>query len=115
MNQSIFQVVGVKIGLTLEVHYSDARGRHVKASRDIDVGECLIDEKAATHMTFLKNSLTHCYTCLRHVVSPLPCTTCSAVVFCGEKCRECQSVELYSSRRFWSFFNKNLFIEWSKV
>jgi hypothetical protein len=72
----------------LSVVFTAAKGRHVVASRDIDVDECLIDEVAATQMTYLKNCLTHCYACLKNVVSPMPCDVCAAVVFCDEQCRQ---------------------------
>jgi hypothetical protein len=88
----------------LRVTYAESKGRHVIASRDVDVGECLIDEEAATHSTFLNKSLSHCYACTRHVVSPQPCTQCSAVVFCGVRCRT-----ISEQRYFWGLLTRKSF------
>ena len=72
----------------LEVVYTPDRGRYVIANRDIDVGECLIHEKAIVNVGKFQNSLDHCYFCLRDAtMNPLPCHKCSAVVFCSAECR----------------------------
>jgi hypothetical protein len=71
----------------LKVMYTPERGRYVTASRDIDVGECLIHEEAFVNILKFEESLTHCYNCHKDVfVNPLPCEKCAAVVFCSTEC-----------------------------
>ena len=68
--------------------YTAERGRYVVASREIEVGECLIHEEAIVNLSKFQNSLTHCYSCqIDTSVNPLPCQRCSAVVFCSTECR----------------------------
>jgi hypothetical protein len=55
----------------IQIVYSSTKGRHIVASRDVDAGECLIDEFSAAHMTLLGNCLSHCYTCLRNLAPTL--------------------------------------------
>jgi radical SAM protein with 4Fe4S-binding SPASM domain len=69
--------------------YTPQRGRYVIASRDIDVGECLIHEEAIINIVKFQDSLSHCHFCQKDTsVHPLPCKRCSAVVFCSPECRQ---------------------------
>lgn len=74
--------------------YSKESGRGLYANRDIDVGEVLIVEKpySSTVLSTLKN--TYCHHCCSRVVSPLPCLSCSGVLFCSDQCRT-EACELY--------------------
>ena len=50
---------------------------------------------------------SHCSNCLRTVTAPVPCYTCSLVIFCSDHCRvlanktfhqyECKAVEAMTS------------------
>ena len=72
----------------IQVMYTPERGRYAVASRDIDVGECLIHEESIVNITKFQDSLTHCYACHKDTtLCPQPCERCSAVVFCSIDCR----------------------------
>lgn len=87
--------------------YEDARGRFAIASRDIIVGEVLTVEKAiVSHMLpeYMGKNCSHCFKSMK---APLPCNTCTKVMFCSVKCRkaalstyhkyECKMVDLFLS------------------
>jgi len=68
--------------------YEEARGRFAVASRDITVGDVLTVEKAiVSHMLpeYMGKNCTHCFKTMK---APLPCNTCTKVMFCSLKCRE---------------------------
>ncbi|XP_071536778.1 SET and MYND domain-containing protein 4-like [Panulirus ornatus] len=72
----------------IKIHYTPIRGRHLVAHRDIMPGEVLVVEEALATVAKLDATLrTHCSHCLRRCPIPLPCPTCSLVVFCNEGCR----------------------------
>merc|ERR1739844_480085 len=72
----------------IQVMYTPERGRFVVASRDVEVGECLIHEDAIVNLVKSKCSLSHCYTCQKDTrVRPVPCLRCAAVIFCSPECR----------------------------
>ena len=98
--------------------YTPERGRYVTASRDIDVGECLIHEEAFVNILKFEESLTHCYNCHKDVsVNPLPCENCAAVVFCSTECRtkaeswyNCYDKQICSTCRFIDIFITHTYI-----
>ena len=51
------------------------------------VGELLAKEEAAVAMVLEDRTATHCWHCLLPCQAPLPCSTCSKVVFCSSSCR----------------------------
>ncbi|KAK8405295.1 hypothetical protein O3P69_001699 [Scylla paramamosain] len=72
----------------ISIQYTPIRGRHLVANRDILPGEVLVQEDALAATTKLDATLrSHCSTCLRRCPAPLPCPTCSLVVFCSEECQ----------------------------
>ncbi|XP_066976668.1 SET and MYND domain-containing protein 4-like [Macrobrachium rosenbergii] len=72
----------------LRIAYTPARGRHLVAEREIQPGEILLVEDALTAIVKLDATLrSHCSKCLRRAPIPIPCPTCSLVVFCSDKCR----------------------------
>ena len=77
------------------------------ASKDITVGEVVAVEKAiVSHMLpeYMGKNCSHCFKTMK---SPLPCLTCTKVMFCSLKCRdaacstyhqyECKLVDLFIS------------------
>jgi len=87
--------------------YEDARGRFAVASRDITVGDVLTVEKAiVSHMLpeYMGKNCSHCFKTMK---APLPCNTCTKVMFCSISCREtalttyhpyeCKLVDLFLS------------------
>jgi len=72
----------------VKVQHNNIVGRHVIAARDVKVGDILMSEKPYTAVMFPgKYAETHCYNCFSIIYIPVPCTQCSAVVFCSRQCR----------------------------
>ncbi|XP_068236458.1 SET and MYND domain-containing protein 4-like [Palaemon carinicauda] len=68
--------------------FTPSLGRYLIAERDIDPGEVLVVEKPYGQVLLLDSSLrTHCSVCLNRCLSPLPCPSCSKVIFCSSSCR----------------------------
>lgn len=82
------QVKNACLSDALRIAYTPARGRHLVAEREIQPGEVLIVEDALTAVVKLDGTLrTHCSNCLRRSPVPIPCPSCSLVVFCSDQCR----------------------------
>ena len=61
--------------------YEAGRGRFATATRDITVGEVLTVEKpVVSHMLpeYMGKNCTHCFKSMK---APLPCPTCTKVIF----------------------------------
>jgi len=71
----------------LDVNFTNHMGRYAIAARDIHPGETIIIEPAAVQVVDSRNSLTHCYNCMKNTISPWPCDYCAAVVFCSKDCK----------------------------
>ncbi|XP_064095006.1 SET and MYND domain-containing protein 4-like [Macrobrachium nipponense] len=72
----------------VKLDFSPSQGRYLIAERDIDPGEVLVVEKPYGHVLHLDSSLrTHCCVCFNRCLSPLPCPSCSRVIFCSSSCR----------------------------
>ncbi|XP_047473456.1 SET and MYND domain-containing protein 4-like [Penaeus chinensis] len=67
--------------------YKPDRGRHIVTARDVYPGETLLVEDS--FCTCLKEAslARRCTTCCTRSINPIPCPTCSLVVFCSEECR----------------------------
>lgn len=77
----------------LTVTYTDEFGRHIVANRDIDVGQqVLMEEKFAS---VAKNDEMACYTCLTETGNFIPCSNCSDVIFCSQKCMDSNNVHQF--------------------
>ncbi|RZC39061.1 SET, TPR 11, and/or zf-MYND domain containing protein, partial [Asbolus verrucosus] len=61
-------------------------GRHVIATRDIEIGEILSVEEPFTS-TLVMEQLIHCNRCLELCYNPIPCASCTLIVFCSEQCK----------------------------
>ncbi|KAK7079029.1 hypothetical protein SK128_005850 [Halocaridina rubra] len=71
-----------------KVAYRPEKGRYVIADRPIKPGEVLLVEKAYCANLYENNHSTHCATCLRECIAPLPCPECTMAVFCSISCRQ---------------------------
>ncbi|KAJ9579142.1 hypothetical protein L9F63_024750 [Diploptera punctata] len=97
----------------LELKYSPEMGRYISAARDIQpvyqgekcfilykfilfnvcynyyffVGDVLAVEKPFASVLLPDSFGTHCFNCLRHSETLLPCRFCSNVMYCSEECR----------------------------
>ena len=72
---------------SLTVKYDSARGRHVIATENIKCGTYIACEQPVVSFLWSEKLLSHCTLCLAPVRSPIPCFTCSCVVFCSQDCR----------------------------
>jgi len=92
---------------SITIKYDHARGRHAIATESIKCGTYLAFEKPILSFLWAEEILTHCTACLRPVSAPVPCYTCSLVVFCSGECRrsawekfhqyECKALEAITS------------------
>nr|ABK56990.1 hypothetical protein GIP_L1_00040 [Glyptapanteles indiensis] len=71
----------------LAVEFSEQYGKHVRATRDIKVGEVLSVNEGYATVLMLDKTYTHCAHCLKQTWSAIPCNFCIYAVFCGEDCR----------------------------
>lgn len=72
----------------VDVEYSKSYGRHIVATRDIDVGELLVVEKPYFKFPARSNLYSHCYHCLRFALNSIPCDQCVNIVYCSIECKK---------------------------
>ncbi|CAG0919642.1 unnamed protein product [Notodromas monacha] len=72
----------------LTMHYAPDKGRFYVANRDIEPGEFVLNEKPYASALYASLWETHCQTCMRPAMAPLPCDSCAAVVFCSSNCKD---------------------------
>jgi len=72
----------------VEIKYSPTRGRYAVAKEDIAVGDYLCTEQPYAAVLLAEAFGTHCQNCFILVQAPIPCQTCSGVVFCSSECRD---------------------------
>ncbi|XP_063989098.1 SET and MYND domain-containing protein 4-like isoform X2 [Diachasmimorpha longicaudata] len=72
----------------IAIRYSGKYGRHVVATRDIDVGEVLAVQMPYAAVLELDRRNTNCWYCLKQTWSGIPCDECVTVLFCSEECKE---------------------------
>lgn len=70
----------------LEVQTNEVFGRHVVASRDIDVGRIVLMEKNFLSLGCAPDRV-QCYNCTKDEANFLACPKCTDVMFCSEECR----------------------------
>jgi len=68
--------------------YEEDRGRFAIASRDITVGDVLTVEKPIVSHILPEYMGKNCNHCFKTMKAPIPCYTCTKVMFCSLKCRE---------------------------
>jgi len=73
---------------SVSIRWGEGRGRYAVATRDIQVGDLIADETAFVAQIDKEFSKTHCWNCLTCAKCPLPCESCSGVIFCSESCRD---------------------------
>lgn len=71
----------------LEVRKNGEYGRHVVATRDVEVGKIvLMEDVFAIQVDY--SCQTVCKTCAKHMVNLIPCPNCTSVMFCRTECME---------------------------
>ncbi|XP_011304229.1 SET and MYND domain-containing protein 4-like [Fopius arisanus] len=71
----------------IAIRYSGKYGRHIVATRDIDVGEVLAVQTPYIAVLELSRRRSNCWYCLSQTWSGVPCDKCVNVLFCSEKCK----------------------------
>ncbi|XP_044253606.1 SET and MYND domain-containing protein 4-like [Tribolium madens] len=73
----------------VEIKHNETFGRHVVATRDINIGEVICIEKPyASILCDFAPSYQHCHHCLELCYNPIPCEKCSQAWYCTDDCRE---------------------------
>lgn len=74
--------------IKLGVKFNENMGRHAFANDVIEPGEVICKFKPVASIILFGDSMNFCYHCLDHVISPIPCSKCSGVVFCSLFCKD---------------------------
>jgi len=72
----------------VQIKYGEGSGRYAVASREIKIGELIAIETPFVSLIDKEYSKNHCWNCLLCSKSPIPCETCSGVVYCSKECRQ---------------------------
>ncbi|XP_014222208.2 SET and MYND domain-containing protein 4-like [Trichogramma pretiosum] len=72
----------------VEIRYNKRYGRHVVASRDIEIGEVLALEPPYALQLGTACLYTHCSHCLARAWASWPCPGCAFAVYCSAGCRD---------------------------
>lgn len=70
----------------IEVKHTKKYGKHIVATRDLDVGQTVIIEDAFCMAPEIDQNYLQCANCCERNVTLIPCNKCSAVMFCSQKC-----------------------------
>ncbi|XP_063587708.1 SET and MYND domain-containing protein 4-like [Penaeus indicus] len=75
------------LSASVRLAYTPSQGRYLAAERDIHPGDVLVAEAGYCNVLHLDSSLrTHCSNCLSRCLTPVPCPSCTRVVFCSSSC-----------------------------
>lgn len=75
------------LSASVRMAYTPSQGRYLVAERDIHPGDVLVAETGYCSILHLDSSLrTHCSNCLSRCLTPVPCPSCTRVVFCSSFC-----------------------------
>ncbi len=84
----------------LHFRHEAGRGRFAVATRDIAVGEFICVEKPLVSRILPEYAGSNCANCFKSMKAPLPCPTCTKVMFCSYACRyELTNGNLYPCTR----------------
>ncbi|XP_013414149.1 SET and MYND domain-containing protein 4 [Lingula anatina] len=72
----------------LDVTTAPTLGRFPVATCDIQVGDTLVIEKPFASVLLKPYNVSHCHSCFKQLVAPIPCSECSTVRYCSQKCKQ---------------------------
>ncbi|CAH1103020.1 unnamed protein product [Psylliodes chrysocephalus] len=72
---------------SIEIQYNKKYGRHIIATRDINIGEVLSVENSFCHVVCADSKYIHCHECLELCFNMIPCENCTRALYCSEDCR----------------------------
>ncbi|XP_057330864.1 SET and MYND domain-containing protein 4-like [Microplitis mediator] len=73
---------------SIDIKNSETFGRHIVATKDIKAGETLWVHRSYAFILKSEYRYRHCWNCARYTLSSVPCSQCSNVIYCNEKCRD---------------------------
>lgn len=87
----------LEVDSRLEWAFNENTNRHLlKAAKSISSGEVLLREDPALFVVRAESMLTHCNNCFTECrFSSWPCSTCTEVIFCSERCAKRASREFH--------------------
>ncbi|XP_029038440.2 SET and MYND domain-containing protein 4-like isoform X2 [Osmia bicornis bicornis] len=71
----------------ITIKYNQKYGRHIVATRDINIGEIIAIEKPYSLILNPNNLQTHCSNCLEVCWANIPCNYCIYAMYCSEECK----------------------------
>ncbi|XP_076545140.1 protein-lysine N-methyltransferase SMYD4-like [Osmia lignaria lignaria] len=71
----------------ITIKYNEKYGRHIVATRDINIGEIIAIEKPYSLILSHNNLQTHCSNCLEVCWANIPCNYCTYAMYCSEECK----------------------------
>lgn len=72
---------------SVEIKYSESQGRHIVATKNINIGEILAVETPFSQI-LVSEYFNHCHNCLKLCYNLLPCEHCTRSFYCNENCRK---------------------------
>nr|CAH7755733.1 unnamed protein product [Callosobruchus chinensis] len=72
---------------SVEIKENNELGRHIIATKDIQLGEVIAVEKPFCHILVDKFS-SHCRECLKLCYNLIPCQNCTEALYCGKNCKD---------------------------
>lgn len=76
------------LNASVDVHYDDKIGRHLKATSPISVGGLILAEKPFASILLPDYYENHCYHCLRRLQAGVPDHQCGNLQYCNDTCRK---------------------------
>lgn len=83
---------------SIEIKFSDDLGRHIVASKNIEIGEIIAVEEPFCSV-LIQDFATHCHECLKLTYNLLPCPSCTQGMFCSIDCmNKAQKYHIFECR-----------------
>lgn len=79
----------------MEIRQNDEFGRHMVATRDIDVGQTVLVEENFVSVTSGFDRV-NCFECTSTMMNFMPCTECVDVMFCSIECQQRSAIHAKS-------------------
>ena len=73
---------------SVQIKFTQQQGRFAVASKDIPAGTTILVEDPLGWTLEAEKFTSNCQHCLCEVTIPVPCSTCTAAVFCSDTCRD---------------------------
>lgn len=71
----------------INIQHSKTFGRHMIATRNIEMGEVLVVESPYVKLVAKEKAYLHCAYCLKLAFSTIPCDYCINTIYCSDECK----------------------------